>query len=101
MVKMRLSSSRHPSSRIFKKQGVKKSKRATESLLEGYCRVENLSGEDLEHIPYFILSRKLVLVAWLNARRDNPRLLKYFNKTINGNIREFRDALANGPKPIL
>lgn len=91
----------YSSSRFFKKQGAKKVKASTQALLDGYCSIGYLSDEDLEHIPYFVLTRKLAIVAWLNERRDNPRLLNYFNKIIKNNILEFRKVLANGLDPIL
>lgn len=90
----------YSSSSIFKKQGAKTTKAFAQALLDGYCSVGKLSTNDLAHLPYFILTRKLAMVGWLYQRRDNPRLLKYFNKSIIGNISEFRKALTNGPSPI-
>jgi Ser/Thr protein kinase RdoA (MazF antagonist) len=88
------------SSNLFKDKGIKQSRLATEALFEGYSRHLNLSNEDLATIPYFVLTRKLAMVGWLYQRRDNPRLLSHFNKTIKGNIQVFRKALVHGPHPI-
>lgn len=87
----------YSSSRNLKSCGIKKIKSSREALLEGYSSLLNLSKEDLEILPYFILARRLAMVAWLNDRRDNPRLLEYFNKSIKIIMKDFRKALNYGP----
>ena len=49
-----------------------------ESLFSGYSRYMPLSEEDIQLNPYFMLARKLITIAWLEARKDNPSLRYYF-----------------------
>jgi len=49
-----------------------------EALLNGYSKHMPLSEEDLRLLPYFMLTRKLVTIAWIEAHNINPRAHHYF-----------------------
>lgn len=89
------------SSTIFKGVKNEKSRRAANSLLEGYSTISNLSKEDLKTLPYFILTRKLMTLAWCNDRRDNPGIAKYLDEFMKKYMRDFRKFLINGPSHII
>lgn len=72
---------------------------AKDAILEGYSTINNISQEDLEILPYFILTQQLVMLAWLNDRRDNPSIAKRLDKAVTRNMQEFRKILVNGLNP--
>ena len=87
----------HASTGLSEKQKAKV-KALTEALLKGYSSKAYLSQEDIRFIPYFILARKLVTVTWCNKRRNNPNVIKHFNKIIQKDMPTFRQALEKEPK---
>ncbi|AWN72475.1 phosphotransferase [Legionella anisa] len=49
-----------------------------DALLDGYNESMPLLAEDIRLLPYFMLARKLVTIAWLEARKTNPGIRYYF-----------------------
>jgi Ser/Thr protein kinase RdoA (MazF antagonist) len=49
-----------------------------DALLNGYSKYMSLSENDIRLLPYFMLARKLVTIAWLEARKINPSIRYYF-----------------------
>ena len=49
-----------------------------DSLLNGYSKYMPLTEDDIRLLPYFMLTRKLVTIAWLEARKTNPSIRYYF-----------------------
>lgn len=49
-----------------------------ESLFNGYSRYMPLSEEDIQLNPYFMLARRLMTIAWLEAQKNNPGLRYYY-----------------------
>lgn len=60
-----------------------------ESLLDGYVEHMPLKAQDIDLIPYFMLSIKLMTIAWLEIRRDNPQVRQYYRTAINRVIKSF------------
>lgn len=60
-----------------------------DALYKGYLEHMSLTQEDINLSPYFLLARKLVAIAWLEARRDNPSLRPYFHKSVKRAIEYF------------
>lgn len=48
-----------------------------DALLQGYEEHMPLTQKDLDLLPYFMLSIKLMTIAWLEIRRDNPKMRQY------------------------
>jgi Ser/Thr protein kinase RdoA (MazF antagonist) len=61
-----------------------------DSLLQGYAEHMPLSQQDIELLPYFMLSIKLLTIAWLEIRRDNPQISKYHKIGVKRAISFFR-----------
>lgn len=60
------------------------------ALLEGYSEYISLSSEDIKLLPYFMLTRKLVTIAWLEARKSNPGIRYYYPIAINRAIEFYK-----------
>lgn len=56
--------------------------RLKDALLDGYSKYKLLSEEDDQLLPYFMLARKLVTIAWLEAHKTNPGIRYYFPTAI-------------------
>lgn len=54
-----------------------------DALVEGYSEHIPLSQEDAKLLPYFMLARKLVTIAWLEARKSNPSIGYYYPIAVN------------------
>jgi len=64
-----------------------------DALLQGYTEFMPLTQKDIDMIPYFLLARKLCVVAWLESRKDNPRLKSYFLKEVKRTIKFFKEKI--------
>lgn len=64
-----------------------------DALLAGYNEYIPLSGEDIKLLPYFMLTRKLVTIAWLEARKSNPGIRYYYPIAINRAIEFYKQIL--------
>lgn len=65
------------------------------SLLNGYSKYMPLSAEDIRLLPYFMLTRKLVTIAWLEARKTNPSIRYYYPTAIERAIRFYQQMVNN------
>lgn len=79
--------------RIFTKSGTKKEKDFTQAFLEGYNEQAPLTKADLKILPYFELSRHLIMLTWSNERKDHPKIRADFWKTIPKKIKILRNSL--------
>jgi Ser/Thr protein kinase RdoA (MazF antagonist) len=61
-----------------------------DSLLQGYVEHMPLTQQDINLLPYFMLSIKLMTIAWLEIRRDNPQISKYHKIAVKRAINFFR-----------
>jgi len=66
------------------------------SYLKGYIKQKSLSSKEIEMIPYYMLSRDLVMLCWLFNRRDNPALRKYLNKIKKAKLKKIKVFLNEG-----
>ena len=64
---------------LFKKVGKVKAFEYRQALFDGYGTEQDLTIEDLNFLPYCLLTRDIAMIGWLYDRRDNPRLLKYLS----------------------
>lgn len=71
-----------------------------ESLLEGYTSKQNLSKADIDILPYFKLTRSLVMFAWMHDRKDNPVLFEYFKKGKQKRVNYYKKVLKDGPNSL-
>lgn len=65
------------------------------ALLEGYSKYMPLSEEDIELLPYFILTRKLVTIAWLEAWKSNPGIRSYYPIAIKRTIDFYKQLVSD------
>lgn len=61
-----------------------------DSLLQGYAQHMPLTQKDIELLPYFMLSIKLMTIGWLEIRRDNSQIRRYHSIGVKRAIRFFR-----------
>ena len=61
-----------------------------ESLLTGYSQHMPLEQCDLDMSSNLLLARKLSVLAWLESRKENPRLKEFFNKELKRTIKYFK-----------
>lgn len=52
------------------------------ALMEGYKKVQKWTLEDEDFLNQCMLARKLLMIAWLNSRSDNPKLRKYMKTAL-------------------
>ncbi|CAM2972665.1 serine/threonine protein kinase [Legionella steigerwaltii] len=64
--------------------------RLKEALLHGYSEQMPILEEDIRLLPYFMLARKLVTIAWLEARKTNPGIRYYFPTAVDRAIRFYQ-----------
>ena len=88
------------SDNLFKSSQKKAKKPFVESLLEGYSSTQNLSKDDIDILPYFKITRNLLMLGWEYERRDNPSIFKYFIKYFEYHIKNFEKVLKNGPDSL-
>jgi len=82
----------------FFKSTQQKTKQAfVESLLEGYSATHNLSRDDIEILPYFKLTRSLVMLGWVHERKDNPSIYKHFKQNLKTKIKYYKKVVKKGP----
>ncbi|MBN9228474.1 MULTISPECIES: phosphotransferase enzyme family protein [Legionella] len=67
--------------------------RLKEALLRGYGEHMPLSAEDIRLLPYFMLARKLVTIAWLEARKTNPGIGYYMPTAVERAIQFYQHIL--------
>lgn len=60
------------------------------ALFNGYSQYMPLTQKDIEMSPYFLLARKLAVIGWLEARKENPRLRAYFKEAIDRAIKFYK-----------
>lgn len=60
------------------------------ALLDGYSKYMPLSEEDIRLLPYFMLARKLVTIAWLEAHKINPNIRDYFPIAIDRAVQSYQ-----------
>ncbi len=61
-----------------------------EALFKGYSEYMPLSEEDINLVPYFLLARKLSVIAWIELQKYNSRLRKYYPDALTRAINFFR-----------
>ncbi|MBS0289765.1 MAG: phosphotransferase [Proteobacteria bacterium] len=61
-----------------------------DSLLHGYAEHMPLTQQDINLLPYFMLSIKLMTIAWLEIRRDNPQVRGYYQIAVNRAIEFYK-----------
>jgi len=71
-----------------------------ESFLEAYSSTHNLSKNDIDILPYFNITRNLVMFGWAYERRDNPSIFKHFKKSLKNKIKYFEKILKEGPESL-
>lgn len=71
-----------------------------ETLFEGYTSRYELSKEDMEILPYFILTRTLLQLTWGYNRRDNLSIYTYFKGKLDNRIKNFKKVLEEGPNSL-
>ncbi|MFK8013634.1 MAG: phosphotransferase enzyme family protein [Marinicellaceae bacterium] len=85
---------------IFKHSHKKDQKPFVESLFEGYSTNQDLSKEDIDILPYFKITRSLVMLGWQYGRKDNPSIFKYFKKNLQFHLKYFEKVLNKGPDSL-
>jgi len=85
---------------LFKSPSKNAKESFIEALFEGYTSTQDLSKDDLEILPYFKLTRNLVMLGWGYDRRDNPPIFKHFKETLQKKLEHFKKALKEGPEPL-
>lgn len=61
-----------------------------EALYQGYSKYVSLTQEDIDMIPYFLLTRKLTAIAALELRKDNPKLGLWFLNAVERAVKYFK-----------
>lgn len=60
------------------------------ALFDGYKTKKDWDYHDEEIFPYLVMARKLLMLAWLNSRSDNPRLRKHLKKAIKSALLQYK-----------
>lgn len=88
------------SDNLFNISKKKNKQQFVEALFEGYASIQELSKKDLEILPYFKLTRSLVMLGWIYARKDNPSIFEHFKKSVKSKIKYYEKVLKDGPDPL-
>ena len=57
-----------------------------EAMLEGYATKKSLGAKDIEIISYYKKARRLLMLGWLQSRRDNPRIRAHYKKSVKSAV---------------
>ncbi len=85
---------------LFKSTPKKDKKAFVEAFLKGYSSIQDFSKEDMDSLPYFKLTRELVMIGWAYDRRDNPTIFEHFKETLAAQIKRFEKILEKGPDAL-
>lgn len=72
----------------FKSLSVKRKTFLKQVFLASYKKSRSWDKLDEEMLPYFILARRLLMLAWLNSRSDNPKLKTHLKKYLNDIVKK-------------
>ncbi len=81
-----------------RKKKDKPAKPYLDAMLEGYNKIGNLTQKDVELLPFFRLTRDLVMFGWLYSRRDNANIFKHFELGRAKRIERYSKFLKEGPE---
>lgn len=76
----------------FAKKGRKNLPALREALISGYKALAPWDKHDDEILSDLLLTRRLVMIGWLNSRADNPRLKKYLKGSVRRTLKHLRSA---------
>lgn len=76
---------------ILGPKGLHRLPKFKEALIAGYRTLGAWDEHDERLFPYAYTARRLMMLGWLNARRDNPRLRQHFKGALARVIRHLRN----------
>lgn len=65
------------------------------AFIDGYTTFKKWDAEDEKMLPYFIITRKLVLLGWINMRTDNLKVNQLLNTFVKSTLKEIKSYKIN------